>query len=191
MYLVLLGAGVLVVAWMLPKKKDASAQQDVIKEIEQTIEQFSSDLEEENKQLVELVTDMKKEQREQTQQLLHKIQMLEQSNQQFAQQLQQVEERSKQQLLTPLPSEPEAAASALEFDTRPEEQAELAMDNSAAGQEDQPALGNTMRDRYSELFQLHQEGKSIDLIAKTLNMNKGEVMLIMQLSKQEEEARDS
>lgn len=46
-----------------------------------------------------------------------------------------------------------------------------------------------LRQRYGELFQLHQQGKSIEQIAKKLGMNKGETALILQLAKQEEEGR--
>ncbi|MBW7461685.1 hypothetical protein K0U00_47285, partial [Paenibacillus sepulcri] len=47
----------------------------------------------------------------------------------------------------------------------------------------------TIRSRYLELFELHDGGKSVDSIARKLAMNKGEVQLILQLSKQEEAAR--
>ena len=44
----------------------------------------------------------------------------------------------------------------------------------------------SIRERYQELFRLHSEGKSVDQIARTLNIHKGEVMLIQQLARQEE-----
>jgi DNA-directed RNA polymerase specialized sigma24 family protein len=46
-----------------------------------------------------------------------------------------------------------------------------------------------IRDRYANVFQLYDQGKSTDYIAKKLDMNKGEVMLIIQLAKQEGQAR--
>jgi hypothetical protein len=49
--------------------------------------------------------------------------------------------------------------------------------------------GMNIRYRYMELFALEKQGKSIDHIAKKLGMNKGEVMLIIQLAKQEDRTR--
>ena len=50
-------------------------------------------------------------------------------------------------------------------------------------------VGLSMKSRYSELFTLHDQGKSVEAIAKKLSMNKGEVSLILQLSRQEERTR--
>jgi hypothetical protein len=46
-----------------------------------------------------------------------------------------------------------------------------------------------IRGRYRELFALYDAGKSVDYIAKKSGMNKGEVMLILQLAKREEQHR--
>jgi hypothetical protein len=43
-----------------------------------------------------------------------------------------------------------------------------------------------IRERYAELFQLYDQNKSIDYIARKLGMNKGEVGLILELARQEE-----
>ncbi|WP_274651518.1 hypothetical protein [Paenibacillus humicola] len=45
----------------------------------------------------------------------------------------------------------------------------------------------TIRERYAELFGLYDAGKSVEAVAKKLGMPKGEVHLIVQLSKREEE----
>lgn len=42
-----------------------------------------------------------------------------------------------------------------------------------------------IRDRYAELLELHERGRSVEQIAKAMNMNKGEVQLILQLAKRE------
>ncbi|MNG03181.1 hypothetical protein D3C84_862490 [compost metagenome] len=47
----------------------------------------------------------------------------------------------------------------------------------------------SIRDRYVELFELYDQGKSIEAVARKLGMNKGEIQLIIQLAKQEEGAR--
>jgi hypothetical protein len=49
--------------------------------------------------------------------------------------------------------------------------------------------GLSMKSRYKELFSLHDQGKGVEAIAKKLGMNKGEVILILQLSRQEEMTR--
>nr|WP_285860131.1 MULTISPECIES: hypothetical protein [Paenibacillus] len=43
-----------------------------------------------------------------------------------------------------------------------------------------------VRDRYPQLFELYSSGKSIDSITKTLGIPRGEVQLILQLAKREE-----
>jgi hypothetical protein len=45
----------------------------------------------------------------------------------------------------------------------------------------------TITERYAELFDLYRQGKSIEFIAKKIGMNKGEVILIIDLAKQGEE----
>ena len=45
----------------------------------------------------------------------------------------------------------------------------------------------TIRGRYPELFNMHDKGRSVEQIAKALGMNKGEVQLILQLVRREEE----
>lgn len=52
-----------------------------------------------------------------------------------------------------------------------------------------PAQERGIRSRYPGLFALHDAGKSVEYIAKKTGMNKGEVMLILQLAKREEQHR--
>jgi len=52
-----------------------------------------------------------------------------------------------------------------------------------------PVPGRGIRSRYPELFAWHDAGKSVEYIAKKTGMNKGEVMLILQLAKREEQHR--
>lgn len=45
---------------------------------------------------------------------------------------------------------------------------------------------NTIKRRYTALFEMYEAGKSMDMIAKSTGMQRGEVQLILQLAKQEE-----
>lgn len=44
----------------------------------------------------------------------------------------------------------------------------------------------SIKDRYSEVFHLYDEGKSVDAIAKQTGIQRGEVQLILQLAEREE-----
>ena len=59
--------------------------------------------------------------------------------------------------------------------------------SGAATSEAEPAPPvHSIKSRYAELFDLYEQGKSIDMIAKTTGLQRGEVQLIIQLAKQEE-----
>ncbi|MNJ63220.1 hypothetical protein D3C77_591050 [compost metagenome] len=45
---------------------------------------------------------------------------------------------------------------------------------------------DSLRDRYPELFDLYARGKSIDMIAKAVGIQRGEVQLILQLANRED-----
>jgi hypothetical protein len=45
---------------------------------------------------------------------------------------------------------------------------------------------DSIKDRYTELFRLHDEGKSMDAISKQTGIQLGEVQLILQLAEREE-----
>ncbi|MFD2333220.1 hypothetical protein ACFSR7_28515 [Cohnella sp. GCM10020058] len=42
-----------------------------------------------------------------------------------------------------------------------------------------------IRERYAELLELYERGRSVEQVAKAMNMNKGEVQLVLQLAKRE------
>ncbi|MNP20313.1 hypothetical protein D3C76_1128800 [compost metagenome] len=44
---------------------------------------------------------------------------------------------------------------------------------------------NSIKHRYAEVFELHEQGKSIDVIGKLVGLQRGEIQLILQLAKQE------
>lgn len=79
-----------------------------------------------------------------------------------------------------------AAANQLLARQQPQAQLEAELPAEEPAEE---AEASSIRNRYADLFEMYQAGKSIDAIAKKLGRNKGEIQLILQLSKQEEAAR--
>ena len=65
--------------------------------------------------------------------------------------------------------------------------ASLSAEAAAASSEaDHAPPVHSIKSRYAELFDLYEQGKSIDMIAKSTGLQRGEVQLIIQLAKQEE-----
>ncbi|GJM71441.1 hypothetical protein HMSSN036_36570 [Paenibacillus macerans] len=60
-YVVLLGAAALVYALLLPGRQASSPKNDAAKEMEATLEQYMSEIERENQELIDLVSQMKQE----------------------------------------------------------------------------------------------------------------------------------
>lgn len=183
LYIALLGAAIWVYASLLPKRTGPAAPSEVMKEIEDTIDHFSSEMEEENRQMMKLVTNLKHDHEAQVRTLQNRIEFLERQSRGLSE---QVSEIAKAKPAAPAPEmpppapaaepgTPDGAANAARTGKKPDEPAA----NPAA----------SIRIRYAELFRLQGEGKSTEFIAKKLGMNKGEVMLIMQLGKQEDLAR--
>ncbi|MDF2657330.1 MAG: hypothetical protein K0Q94_121 [Paenibacillus sp.] len=183
LYIVLLGLVLIVYAKLVPKKEPAAKQTNVMKEIEDTMELFSAELEEENKQLLGLVSGMKQEHEAHTATLLGRIEALEQQNKAVNEQLSiLLDQRMRKE---PVPAAAGAEAPVLDA---------LPVAAPLAQQAEEPAVQPepvpaSIRDRYPDVFRLYEQGKSTEYIAKKLEMNKGEVMLIIQLAKQEDQSR--
>lgn len=197
LYIVLLGLVLIVYARFIPKKEQAAKQTNVIKEIEDTMEQFSAELEEENRQVLGLVSDMKKEHDLHTAKLQGRIEALEQQNRSVNEQLAQLvrsEQNRKDQQTTaaniqqPIPS---ATPAQMPLPSKPDQMqaAQQSVRPADAPAHEPERSPMNIRDRYANVFQLYDQGKSTEYIAKKLEMNKGEVMLIIQLAKQEDRAR--
>lgn len=62
-YIVLLGIGAILYALMLPKRREETVDNEqIIKEVETTLEQYMGEIQLENEQLLDLVGQMKQEQ---------------------------------------------------------------------------------------------------------------------------------
>lgn len=200
LYIVLLGLVLVVYAKFVPKREQPSKQSNVIKEIEDTMEQFSAELEEENRQFLGLVADMKKEHDIHTAKLQGRIEALEQQNRTVNDQLSlliRAEQKRRDEppslkeetLRPPILSASRSIVQEMVV-SNDAERDKLSSSPAADSISNQPERGPmNIRERYANVFHLYDQGKSTEYIAKKLEMNKGEVMLIIQLAKQEDQAR--
>ncbi|WP_424765765.1 DUF6115 domain-containing protein [Paenibacillus sp. sgz302251] len=179
-YILLLGAVVIVGALALPRKKvDSAIPEHAVQNMETALEQFMENMEKDNDELVLLVKRAQQEAKAESDKMELRLKELERKYEQQTEQLQLALERSA------------AFASKPETPYFSDEPKAIHPSRKAAEQQvpppvlvEQPTV-NSIHARYSELFELYDQGKSIEMISKKLGMNKGEVQLIIQLAKQE------
>ncbi|MGI2293071.1 DUF6115 domain-containing protein [Paenibacillus sp. GXUN7292] len=171
-YIVLLGAAIAVIAYAMPRAKSkAAADAAKTKDMEQLLEQYMFTAEQEHEALVQLVKEAQQSSKQTASAHESKVSQLET---QLAALMNELEQQKKSRAEQHLQAQPAAAAQNL-----PAQQESI---------EEKPAP-TSLEQRYEQLFQLHNSGKSIEAIAKKLQLNKGEVQLIIQLAKQEASAR--
>jgi DNA-binding NarL/FixJ family response regulator len=166
MYIVLLGLVCIVISFFAPRSVTHNSM-NMVKEIEDTMEHFAYEIEEENNQLLQTVAQIKTDHEQQMNRIIAKVDQLEKQNYDLSSELKSLvlnkfHEQNKQ-----LSHVHMAEATPEKINVSPMQ----------------------MKERYAELFLLHEQGKAIEYIAKKLNLNKGEVQLIIQLAKQEEQNR--
>lgn len=184
-YIVLLGAVLLMASRFINQSNVQQKHNPMLKEIEDTFEHFSADLEQENKQLLDLVAAMKHEHESQTDKLLGRIEHMEQLTMLVSRRLEEsarhnymISESAKSVLGT---SEP----TVLSVHSNPSAETYSIPDSTITAPNNQ-TIETTIKSRYKIVFDLQKQGKSTEYIAKKLGMNKGEVLLITQLGKHEE-----
>lgn len=183
-YIVLVGAVAIVYALRLPAKasKEDSDEKKSLKETEAALELYMADIEHENTELLQLVGSIKAQSQSNKIALQEEIGALRE----------QVTELSKNLLLMDarLTAEEKGLLQIAATFSREPAAAQAAENPSAAPvAEAQPARQkpvSSIKLRYPRLFELHEQGKSIDSIAKTAGLQRGEVQLILQLAHQEE-----
>ncbi|AOK92393.1 hypothetical protein [Paenibacillus polymyxa] len=202
-YIVLLGAAAVVYAWLLPKRQPGRGTEEaVVQKVEATLEQYMADIENDNDELIELVSGMKQEHtvkqaalQEQVAELRNRIVELERQAM-FATVSMQTEPVSKEIQHT-VTSHQVAVAYGQFQSPQPGVSAQEGYSDSEAPlvtMEEQTVLQDaeteqeveSIRDRYQELFALHEQGKSLDYIAKQSGIQRGEVQLILQLAERED-----
>lgn len=152
--------------------------------METALEQFMDNMEQDNQELVALVAKSQEEAREDQQLKELRIAELELKCTQLEEALQRCQQAADRKAIQ--------AATAIDL---PASQADLdatasQIQSQSPSHADQPDLAErAIKSRYKLLFDLYEEGKSIEAIAKKLSLNKGEVQLILGLAKQEEAYR--
>ncbi|MCU6707131.1 hypothetical protein M6D81_00300 [Paenibacillus sp. J5C_2022] len=180
--IVLLGAVILVAAFLIPRNKGRNGEQGgSLQNMEIALEQFMENMEKDNGELMELLADSGKAAAEREKLYETRIARLEQTCSRLELQLQSL--RS---------SNPRAQASAavgMQVETQPQPDSVPPALVEDGAEPSEVAVSSTIQSRYASLLELHRNGKSIEAIARRMEMNKGEVQLILQLAKQEEAAR--
>ncbi|MFC3746321.1 hypothetical protein [Paenibacillus sp. GCM10012306] len=183
-YIVLVGAVTIVYALIMPARarEGKKTKQQSLKETEAALELYMADMERENEELVQLVTSIKQQSQNNQATLTEQIKDLQGA-------LSEQQEHSKQ-LEARMNAEAETVR---QLATSIENQAVIqtttianSIEHVEAPPEAKPKPVSSIKLRYPRIFELHEEGKSIDSIAKTAGLQRGEVQLILQLAKQEE-----
>jgi len=190
-YIVLFGLLLIVYAKIMPKNGAPAARRDeqMLTEVEATMDHFAAELEEQNKALIQMFGDTRKEYEQYSSMLASRVEMLEKQNERLQGELGRIGvlQEQLQRRGGVLEAQPEARAAG-----RSESAGQAASLLTAAWSEQEitadepPEAPLHIRDRYRELLQLYEQGRSTEFIARKLNMNKGEVSLILQLARQEE-----
>ncbi|WP_284639091.1 hypothetical protein [Paenibacillus silviterrae] len=186
--IVLVGLVLIVYARMQPSSKSDKGSPGVnMKELEETMEHFAAELEEQNQALIGMFAETKKEHAVKTAKLTARIEALEKHNQHQQQELLRLSYALEQQPKLTAAVEKgailtSATAPVAAQVTQPIDVITEVEQNPVTPE---PAT-ESIKQRYGALFELYDQGKSIEMIAKKLGMNKGEVSLIIQLAKQEE-----
>ncbi|SFS78881.1 DUF6115 domain-containing protein [Paenibacillus sp. BC26] len=193
--IMLIGGIVVVCAAVLPRRIPSGKQEQstqTVRNMETALEQFMENMEADNRELVDLVSKSTQDTQLQTKKRDERMEVLEkrcaelelllaEQTKQHASALEQQSVKISNMAIPVSVNQPSAHSAAQHpFPAVSDEVEEVP-------EAEEP--NSTIRDRYTDLFDMYQNGKSIDAIAKKLGKNKGEVQLILQLSKQEEAAR--
>ncbi|GGN90325.1 hypothetical protein [Saccharibacillus kuerlensis] len=187
LYVVLLGAAAVLYAFLIPKnksgKQSASGSDSVVREVEQTLEQYMVEMEKENDDLVNLLVQIRQETgakqlalQEQLAEMRSRLSEMERTSGKHEVRIEQLS--SVEQAI------PEVRTSQETAKRLKNELIEIAVEQEQLEPEVEPE--DSVRSRYSQLFEMHDQGKSIDAIAKTTGMQRGEIQLILRLAKRED-----
>ncbi|OMD61646.1 hypothetical protein [Paenibacillus odorifer] len=185
-YIVLVGVAAILYALLLPARvKEGKANQQSLKETEAALELYMADIERENEELVQLVSSIKQQSQTnhnvlqgQVNELQSQVVELQNSSLKLEARVAE-EEKSLKELAVSVEQGSKVKVGVNEDPSLSAEMSSVSPDVKA-----KPI--SSIKLRYPRLFELHEQGKSIDSIAKTAGLQRGEVQLILQLAKQEE-----
>jgi hypothetical protein len=200
MYVVLLGLVLIMYARLLPKSVTEAPKNTVVQEIEDTIEHFAMEMDEQNKAILDLFARTKQDYEVELSKLSGRMELLEKQKMELSHELNKIHISSQagtiaQSTVSPIfePVSESSILTAAAVDGSQGSQNHSIQEASSQQVEEtikeSASSGLNMKTRYAELFSLHDQGKGVEAIAKKLGMNKGEVNLIIQLSRQEERSR--
>ncbi|NUU61393.1 hypothetical protein [Paenibacillus agri] len=182
-YIVLVGAVTIVYALIMPARarEGKKTEQQSLKETEAALELYMADMERENEELVQLVSSIKQQSQSNQATLTEQIMDLQGALSEQQEHSKQLEARMNEEAETL-----RQLAASLENQANIQTTVANDVEHVVAPPEIKPKPVSSIKLRYPRLFELHEEGKSIDSIAKTAGLQRGEVQLILQLAKQEE-----
>lgn len=186
LYIVILGACIIVYAITRPREA-VSKRTAVVNDIESALEQFAEDLEEGNKELMISVTGLKRELEAEINKLNGRLGVLENQNH-IASTGETEKPIARRNLKIIEEAVEEKPIQSKEENIRDKEHISRAFNTELNVPPIKP-IENDIKNRYGSVFELHSQGKSIEYIAKKTGMNKGEIQLIIQLARQEEQFR--
>ncbi|MCP1134584.1 hypothetical protein NKT34_14860 [Paenibacillus polysaccharolyticus] len=186
--IVILGACAIAYAFIMPRKdKVQQPSHQLVQEMESTLEHYMTEIEQDNDALIQRVAELKGEATAADHRMQSQLQELQQRLDQLEQQKVKTTEFSTAENITGQRSEGLQAQSLMDS-VRAETNQQIA---SASKLQDNPQQEKdqkreSIKDRYTELFRLHDEGKSMDAISRQTGIQLGEVQLILQLAEREE-----
>ncbi|WP_339838006.1 hypothetical protein [Paenibacillus sp. FSL R7-0272] len=186
--IVILGACAIAYAFIMPRKdKVQQPSHQLVQEMESTLEHYMTEIEQDNDALIQRVAELKGEATAADHRMQSQLQELQQRLDQLEQQKVKTTELSTAENITGQRAEGLQAQSLMDS-VRAETNQQIA---SASELQDNPQQEKdqkreSIKDRYTELFRLHDEGKSMDAISRQTGIQLGEVQLILQLAEREE-----
>lgn len=185
-YIVLVGVAAILYAVLLPvRAKAGKAERQSLKETEAALELYMADIERENEELVQLVSSIKLQSQNNQSVMQEQISELQTQLIDILESTKQLESR-----VTDEEKSLKELAATVEKGSFTVVGSADNVSSEVENHKNQPELKqkpvSSIKLRYPRLFELHEQGKSIDSIAKTVGLQRGEVQLILQLAKQEE-----
>ncbi|MDT0122299.1 hypothetical protein Q9R46_06595 [Paenibacillus sp. RRE4] len=186
--IVILGACAIAYAFIMPRKdKVQQPSHQLVQEMESTLEHYMTEIEQDNDALIQRVAELKGEATAADHRMQSQLKELQQRLDQLEQQKGKTNELTNAENITVQRSEGLQAQSLMDSvraETNQEVVLASELQDNPAQEEDQKR--ESIKDRYTELFRLHDEGKSMDAISRQTGIQLGEVQLILQLAEREE-----